>query len=317
MSLAANYIPAQNASERLSTLWRWGVLSLYALLQPLIYILMMRYGRDTGAYLDEIGGGTSYLEPSWAIFFSLLDLLGFSSAEAKLTGIFVVLALAGWALVRVGLSFCRHPVGMIGIFALVCSVEISAVGGSLRQGVASLFIAVFLFGRREYSFVGALFSHWSSVVYIALRPLLFGLVVAIVIFYGASFIDADFIGALSARLLSYMRDESRPISLVMAISLTLNKLVVLSVFVFNMNKLRLLKGGVVFRLFFLVAPVIQILLLNFSGSELIFHRVGMIMDPFLNVFTMLILARGGWVSCSILMLLVTSKFLSRFVLLLS
>jgi hypothetical protein len=310
-------LPAKYLPERIGAFGQWVVLGTYALLQPLIYILMMRYGRDTGSYLDEIGGGTAYLEPSWTAFFSLLDLLGFPSAEAKLTGIFIVLALAGWVLLRVGLSFCRHSVGMVGIFALVCSVEISAVGGSLRQGVASLLISVFLFRRKEYAFVGALFSHWSSVAYIALRPLLLGLVTVVVIFYGASFMNMDFLGALTARLLSYVKDESRPISLAMAVSLTINKLIILSVFAFNMDKLKLLEGGAGLRFFFIAAPIVQILLLNFSGSELIFHRVGMIMDPFLNVFTMVIIGRGGLASCSILMLIVASKFLSRFILLLS
>jgi hypothetical protein len=64
---------------------------------------------------------------------------------------------------------------------------------------------------------------------------------------------------------------------------------------------------------FMLVPVIQIAVFVVTGSQQILHRFGMILDPFVIVFFVLIACRGALLSRLVVFLLILVKLLSRMI----
>lgn len=287
------------------------VLWLYWLMQPALLSLFWTVGRDTETYLDLLDSEGSYLEPFWFVVSTGLAFVGLGDVELRAFAMLMTLSIAGFLVVRwVKRNGVIHTSGGLLILAFILSYQVSFVTGALRQGISVLFVSAFLLGGAKWSFWAGVLTHWSGVAYLALRARLYPLLaaVALVILY-AGYQEPAYIASAASRTELYV-DMLQDLSTTEVLLLTANKALHIFFIVFGYKRLRShLPGHVLVGVYF--APLLQLAILWATRSELIFHRAGMILDPFVIVATIVLLVRGNAFTRVSMGALVLSKFATR------
>jgi hypothetical protein len=285
---------------------------VYWFIQPLVFFVYWKYGRDTDVYVELFDSDNSYLEPLWLFLSKFLGLFPQLTPEDKAGTMVFILCLAGFLLVQTAARYRCGLTRYILILLLIFSYEISFVGGALRQGISVLFISAYLLGGATWIYILGILSHWSGSVYLLLRSRLypvFALTALVAVYVGYS--ELAYMENALGRVESYV-ERVQDLEIYTLVALSLNKVLHVLMVIYNHKRLKLLLGmpilcGVYF------APFMQIVVLWGTKSELIFQRAGMIFDPFIIVASIVMLAKGTRYTPWVLGGLVVSKFSARLV----
>ncbi|WP_019603194.1 hypothetical protein [Teredinibacter turnerae] len=298
--------------------YRFLSLAFFWLCQPLIYYIFIEYGRDTPIYLEMAKGiGVSYLEPFWQVIFYFLGVLK-GSYWINFIFMYSMLLFGSYAFLTKAMGYCRGGFGYLVTSFLLISIQLAVVGGAFRQGIVIFIFSYFLLSANRVAWLVSIIAHWSGIVYsifYARAKYFFPLLVA-GLFVGSTLLVL--VGeelSTIRRLIFYLSDpfETSPNAMY---GVVITKIVVFILFCFNARLLpyfSLAKSWSVMHAVYVFSPVIQVIPFLLTGSQQVLHRFGMIFDPFVIVFFVLIASHAGVFSRLIVLSLVLVKLASRVV----
>lgn len=288
---------------------------LFFLCQFIIYRFLIDFGRDTDEYIRMAKGiGSQYLEGFWQVLYTILEYI-INSWQIKFFSMFFFLVLGSYLLLNQMLKMSNNLFIMLIFFLFVLSIQISSVGGALRQGICIVFFTTYLLTSNKIVYLLSIFTHWSGTVYILLNKYIRYLVIILAIigiFYISTFSDDPYIKALTLRIKLYL---SNPFSFdFITIYVIINKVLLFVIFIANIKVLRNYDMAEEFfhiKFMVLFSPFLQLMIFLMTNSHQILQRGGMILDPFNNVATVYIIIYGGIKSKIIMILLLILKLFTR------
>lgn len=293
-------------------------LAFFWLCQPFVYYVFIEYGRDTHMYLDMARGiGASYLEPFWTACFYLL---GFVSSNYWVNFLFMyaVLVMGSYLFISKALEYCKGSVGYVATSFLILSIQLSVVGGAFRQGIALFLFSYFLLSVNRFAWVISVTTHWSGAVYAifyARARYFFPILIGGLLCGFVAFTSLGEDISLLRRLMFYLSNPFDSNS-GMLYGVVVTKLIVFFLFCFNaglLSRCQLVQSWSVIQLVYVFSPVIQLVPFALTGSQQILHRFGMIFDPFVFVFFVIIASNAGLFSRLLVFSLILVKLASRIV----
>lgn len=294
-------------------------LAFFWLCQPFVYYVFIEYGRDTHMYLDMARGvGASYLEPFWTACFYLLGFLS-SNYLVNFLFMYAVLVMGSYLFLSKALDHCSGGLGYIATSFLIVSIQLSVVGGAFRQGIAVFLFSYFLLSMNRFAWFISVTAHWSGAlfaIFYARARYFFPILLAATLsgFVSFAFLSSDDI-ALVRRLMFYLSNPFESNSGVLY-GVVATKLIVFFLFCFNaslLSRCQLVQSWSVMQLVYVFSPVIQVIPFVLTGSQQVLHRFGMIFDPFVFVFFVVIASNAGLLSRLLVFTLVLVKLVSRIV----